>query len=157
MKELASALEKSGFKNVKTLLNSGNVIVESTLNDGTVAKKFEEVVEKTFGFGAHTIVRSMDALKKLEQSDPFKGIPITDKTRLYVTFFSAKADSTLKIPYMSPDKSYRILKVTPTEILSMLDLSRGMGTPDAMGILEKEFGKNLTTRNWNTVQKILVK
>jgi uncharacterized protein (DUF1697 family) len=132
--------------------------VESSEKDPlAVAKKFEAVIQKTFGFSSHTIVRSVDDLQTLAKTDPFKGIPVTDKTRLYVTFFSAKADSKLKIPYVSPDKSYRILRVTNSEIISVLDLSQGMGTVDAMGILEKEFGKNVTTRNWNTVQKLLAK
>ena len=30
-----------------------------------------------------------------------------------------------------------------------------MGTPEAMAVLEKEFGSDLTTRNWNTVLKIV--
>ena len=34
-------------------------------------------------------------------------------------------------------------------------LSPKGGTPEAMGILEKAFGKSLTTRNWNTVKKLL--
>jgi uncharacterized protein (DUF1697 family) len=46
--------------------------------------------------------------------------------------------------------------VTPTEVFSVLDLSKGKGTPDVMSILEKEFGSKLTTRNWNTILKILL-
>ncbi len=158
MKELATALEKVGFKNVKTLLNSGNVLVDTTeKNSSTIAKKIEAIIENKFGFGAHTIVRPIEDLVTLAKTDPFKGIAVTDATRLYITFLSEKPASKLQIPYMSPDKSYRILRVTPTEIISVLTLSASAGTTEAMGILEKEFGKNITTRNWNTVQKLLQK
>jgi uncharacterized protein (DUF1697 family) len=61
----------------------------------------------------------------------------------------------LKIPYTSPEKDFRILEVTNREICSVVDLNLGRGTVEAMSILDKEFGKNITTRNWNTVGKIL--
>lgn len=91
MKELAAALEKVGFKNVKTLLNSGNVLLESSEKSGdAVARKVEGVIEKTFGFGAHTIVRSLEQLKELSATNPFKGIKETDDTRFYITLLSSK-------------------------------------------------------------------
>jgi len=34
-------------------------------------------------------------------------------------------------------------------------LEKRLGTPEAMAVLEKEFGSDLTTRNWNTVLKIV--
>jgi hypothetical protein len=45
--------------------------------------------------------------------------------------------------------------VTPWEVFSVLDLSKGKGTIDTMSILEKEFGPNVTTRNWNTILRII--
>jgi uncharacterized protein (DUF1697 family) len=48
---------------------------------------------------------------------------------------------------------YVIRAVQPGHVVSVLDLDKG-GTIDAMAILEKEFGKQITTRNWNTVEKI---
>jgi uncharacterized protein (DUF1697 family) len=49
------------------------------------------------------------------------------------------------------------LKVAGGELFSVVDLSTGGSTLDAMGFIEKEFGKNATTRNWNTVQKLIPK
>jgi uncharacterized protein (DUF1697 family) len=46
------------------------------------------------------------------------------------------------------------LRVSEREVCSVLTLSPNSGTTKAMDILEKEFGKNVTTRNWNTVIKI---
>ena len=76
--------------------------------------------------------------------------------RLYVTFLSWKTGpGTISIPYSSQKKEFRIIHATPYEVLSVLDLSKGKGTTDLMNILEKEFGSYVTTRNWNTVQKLL--
>ena len=85
---------------------------------------------------------------------PFKKIKTTPQTRLYITFLSDKTSSKLKIPYESPEKDFSILSVTKNEVISVLTLSANRSTTDVMKILEKEFGKKITTRNWNTVVKI---
>jgi len=158
MAKLAEVLKKEGFANVQTLLASGNILLETDVRSTeTIRKKIEAVIEKTFGFTSHTIVRKFAELEKLSKSNPFTKIKLTKDTRFYITFLSEKPKSTLKIPWASANKDYTILKVTDGEICSVLDLSKGMGTIDSMAILEKEFGKNITTRNWNTVQKLLVK
>lgn len=156
MAKLTEVLKKDGFTNVKTLLASGNILLESDLSSTeAIRKKVEAVIEKTFGFTSHTIVRKFADLEKLSKSEPFAKIKVTKDMRLYITFLSEKPKSKLKTPWASADKDYTILKVTDGEICSVLDLSKGMGTVDSMAILEKEFGKNITTRNWNTVQKLV--
>ncbi len=94
-------------------------------------------------------------MEALEQRNPFRNI-VTDKnTRLYVTFLGHKPNSGLKIPYVSPQREFTILDFNSSEVCSVLTLTPGMGTTDSMDILEKEFGKNVTTRNWNTILKLL--
>ena len=157
MARLKQILEDLGYQNVVTLLNSGNVIIETDKqNSKTIRAEIENNLEDTFGFPVRTILLTHAAITALVFSDPFKGIPVTKDTRLYITFLSEKPTSKLKVPYTSEDRSFCILSVTNSEIHSVLDLSRGKGTTDAMNILEKEFGKQITTRNWNTVQKIAV-
>jgi len=73
---------------------------------------------------------------------------------LYVTFLSETSDTSLEIPYESPEKDLRILRASNHEICSVLILSQKRGTVDLMSFIEKEFGKNVTTRNWNTVKKL---
>lgn len=155
MADLKKMLEKMKYENVRTLLNSGNVVFDAPT---TPLKKLnttlEAQFEKTFGFTSAFIVRPMSELEKLIKLDPFKKITVTKDIRLYVSFLPDTPKSALKIPYVSPDKDFTILAVTDGEICSVLDLAKGKGTPDAMGVLEKEFGKNMTTRNWNTVMKL---
>lgn len=155
MTELKKCLEKLGCKNVKTLLNSGNVVFETDKTKPDVLrKKIETQIEKTFGFTSSTIIRSIDELQKLIDSDPFKGIKVTPATRLYVTLLSEKPTTKLKLPYTSPDRNFKILQASDTEVCSWLVVTADRGSVDAMGILEKEYGKNVTTRNWNTVKKL---
>ena len=152
---LRETLEALGYQNVKTLLNSGNVVFESDEKTiDVLAKTIEKKLEEVFNVHIPTILRTYDNIQKLIESDPFKNILVTPQTRLYITFLASKPSSNLPIPYKSPEKDFIILQVTDTEIISVLTLSEKRGTVDAMSILEKEFGKQITTRNWNTVVKI---
>jgi uncharacterized protein (DUF1697 family) len=94
-------------------------------------------------------------IQELADSNPFKKITVTPQMRLYVTFLSEKPKSSLKIPYESPEKDFKIVRVSNNEVCSVLTLSPNTGTVDAMSVLEKEFGRKVTTRNWNTVIKLL--
>ena len=155
MADLKKMLEKMGYENVRTLLNSGNAVFEAALQKPeAIAKDIGERMQKTFGFTCDIVVRSADEIQKLIKENPFKNIKVTPATRLYITFRRTQTKSALKIPYESPEKDFTILKVTEGEIVSVLTLGDN-GTVDAMGILEKEYGKNITTRNWNTVLKLV--
>jgi uncharacterized protein (DUF1697 family) len=156
MEDLKKCFASAGFKNVKTILASGNVLFESSNSDEDVlAKKIADKLKSELGHDVGIQIRSIDEIQKLADRDPFKKIKVTPETRLYVTFLPEKPKSKLKIPYASPEKDFRILEVTNREICSVVDLNLGRGTVEAMSILDKEFGKNITTRNWNTVGKIL--
>ena len=60
-----------------------------------------------------------------------------------------------KVPCSSPDGGLRILRATPGDVCSVVTLSPQKGTIDLMSAVGKEFGKNVTTRSWNTVVKLL--
>ena len=155
MKDLTQALTKAGFKNVKTLLASGNIALDAEKTTPAKLKtEVEAVLKKTFQRDISVVVRSSEQIQKLIASDPFKGIKVTPDTRLYISFLPEPTVSkNLKIPYQSDDGNFQILKVTDTEIISYLIITPDRGSVDLMGILEKEYSKKITTRNWNTVVK----
>jgi uncharacterized protein (DUF1697 family) len=156
MEDLKKAFASVGCKNIRTLLNSGNVIFEASKSDpATLTEKLEQGLKRKFGFGIPVIIRISAELQALEKSEPFIGIEVTPQTRLYVSFLSEKSQSKLKLPYQSPKKTYRILSASAREVCTVLTLSPNTQSTDLMSVLEKEFGKKITTRNWNTVEKIL--
>lgn len=157
MDRLRKAFESLGFRNVKTLLASGNVLFEApSANGSALVKKIEAKLEPTFGHEIGTILRTIENLQDLAAADPFKGIRVTPRTRLFVTFLSEKPKSSLRIPYVSPDKSFRILRLAGGDVCSVLTVGpQWAKNLRNMDILEKEFGKKITTRNWNTVVRIL--
>lgn len=154
MDRLRQMFEDLGYTQVGTLLASGNVVFDAGAEKaGAITTKIEKEIAKVFGFDVHIILRSQKQINALVKAEPFKGIKVTPKTRLYITFLTDKPNSKLKIPYKSMGGGYTIRAVQPGHIVSFLDLAKG-GTIDAMEILEEEFGEQITTRNWNTMMKI---
>lgn len=154
MAELKSMLEKMGCKNVKTILASGNVIFDSEKKITTLlGEAVEQKLNETFGFEVRTLVYDFCDIEKMIALDPFKGIEVTENIRLYVTLLAQKPKSKIRELYVSPDNSFRVLKVTDIALFSVLSV-KDSRTVDAMSIIEKEFGKDVTTRNWNTILKL---
>ncbi len=156
MDDLKTSFEKVGFINVRSVLATGNIIFQSQNTDTeALTATIQEILLKDFNHPIHVILLSDDHVTRLIQKNPFKGIEITKDTRLYVSFRTPGHHiSSLPIPYESPEKDFQILSVTDAEICSVLTLSPDRNTTDVMKILEKEYGKTITTRNWNTVVNI---
>jgi uncharacterized protein (DUF1697 family) len=150
MVDLKELFEKAGFKDVKTILASGNVIFDSNLSPAVAEKKVEEMLRTKYKRDIFVIVRSIDDLKKIDKREPFKDINVTKNIRLYVTFCREKQTN------IKPQKhpGFAVLSVKDREIFSMLELSPTVKTPDVMKVMGKEVGIT-TMRNWNTVQKVI--
>lgn len=157
MDELRKAFEAMGLSNVRTLLATGNVIFEASETDAdALVGVIEAGLTKAFDHNVPVILRRLDHIRELVQSGPFDGVEVTKDTRLYVTFLSEKPLHSLDVPYESPGQDFTILQVSDGEVCSVLTLTEKFRTVDSMKILEKQFGKGITTRNWNTVNKLLL-
>ena len=154
MAELKALFKKLGYTDVRTVLASGNVrfAVGQTTPEALV-KKLETAIAKQWGFDVGVIVRTVGELEKMLKANPFKGVKVTKNTRRYVTFLAAKPATPMKAGKITDE--YEVLKVTAGEVYSVLELNPAMKTPDVMKLLGASYGKKITTRNWNTVMKVL--
>jgi len=154
MIELRKELEKMNFQNVVTLLNSGNIIFDAP--EGDLAKLELSIsihLQKVFGFPIPTILKTADMIYELYSNNPFKDVTLTKDIRRYVSFLWKDIEIDLELPWTSDDTSYKIINKNDKTIISVLDLSVSK-TPKAMEAMEKYFGKDITTRNWNTIERI---
>ncbi len=150
MKDLAALFERAGFKNIKTILNSGNVVFEyKETSPSALVKKIEKAISDKFGFDVDVQVRTLDEIKKLVEKNPFKKFVPDKNNYLCVTFLNNFAG---KLPSSTND-AYKLLPIENNTLCSILDRTKGKST-DFMVILDKTFGKKVTTRNWNTIVKI---
>ncbi len=157
MAELRKELEALSFQNVTTLLNSGNVIFEVKSSEETeLSNRIAQRLEKVFQFPVPTIVISADSILELLNDDPFRDEILTKESRGYVSFLQHKPKTSVQLPWISEDTSLTILRANDKLICSFLDLSKTK-TPQAMNVLEKLYGKQMTTRNWNTIMRIGIK
>jgi uncharacterized protein (DUF1697 family) len=149
MADLKTAMEKAGYTDVVTILASGNVLFSAAKNAS--AKDVEKVIASAFGVAVGVVLRTQDDIRKLVSSDPFKGITVTPDTRLYVTFLPP--DVVLQSTPIPHD--VRVVRSVPTEICSVVTVLAQKNTTDLMAWLDKTYGKSVTTRNWNTILRLL--
>lgn len=157
MAELKKEFEQLGFENISTILNSGNIIFDAIAeNTDSIENIISAHLEKHFDFHIPTIVRTSETINELYLTQPFQKTTLNKDMRLYISFLKSDTKSDLKLPWTSEDGSYKIIGKRDKDILSNLDLAISQ-TPKAMEALEKHFGKDITTRNWNTIEKIVKK
>lgn len=155
MAELRSMFEELGFQNVKTALATGNIGFDTDSTDmAELGTQIHNEILRVFGHDVSVLMRTQANIQALVDADPFEAIEVTPDTRLYVSFLSEKPNHNLKIPYEAPTQDFTIIRVSDEEVCSVLVLSEKSRSVDSMAILEKEFGKGITTRNWNTMLKI---
>lgn len=97
-----------------------------------------------------TIVRPVDALRALLESDPYEAFRLKPGSKRVVTFLRGEPRGRLALPV--EQDGARILRRTGREVLSAYVPSpRGSVF---MTLIEKTFGKDVTTRTWETVIKV---
>jgi len=154
MAALKKAFDAMGFKNVRTVLASGNVIFEAPGKGLELEAKIARGLEKALGFPVKIFLRTLKELQAIVASDPFRSFPAGPDIQLYVTFLARKGAATPPVRLPEPPDDVRIVRIEPGEIYSWLKLSPGVGTPDLMAFLDRSLGQDGTTRNWRTVVRI---
>jgi uncharacterized protein (DUF1697 family) len=152
MDVLKRAFEELGFENVQTVLATGNVVFEAEAVD---VASIEEKLEQACGFAVPTIIRTMAEVRAIAGLKPFKDIVVSVGTRLYVTFLYESTKKPLRISPEIKKEDFEIIAQTSGEVFSVLSLQHTFRTTNAMKILGDMYGKNITTRSWNTVYRIL--
>lgn len=150
MADLKKCFEKLGFKDVKTVLSSGNVVFTGAAKpEINLAKTLETGMARHLPRSFPVIVRTVDHLLALLKADPYYGFRISPKAKRVVTFLSEPHHGALSLP-IELDGA-QILSVKGTEVFTAyVPSERG---PVFMTLIEKTFGKNLTTRTWDTIKK----
>ncbi len=150
MPALKQAFEAAGFTDVRTLLSSGNVVFTArAAAEAALQRKAETAMVKHLGQAFLTIIRRVEALRELLASDPYRGFKLLPRTKRVVTFLLRPPRADVELPIRLEEA--RILRVIGREVYSVyVPDPRG---PDFMRLIERTFGKEVTTRTWETVTK----
>lgn len=87
MTELRELLINSGFKNVKTYIQSGNVILQSNRNSEIIKSQIEQKLLKHFGFEVIVLVKSKSQFQNIYSNCPFSN---TEKEKSYFIMLDDK-------------------------------------------------------------------
>jgi uncharacterized protein (DUF1697 family) len=156
MADLAAMFTAAGCTEVRTYIQSGNVVfVAKAAVAARVPTVVAAAIEKRFGFQSPVVVRTADALRLVGEKNPFLSSRV-DTTRLHVAFLADAATAarvaTLD-PKRSPPDAFRVAK-DRRELY--LHFPNGAGKTKLTNVyLDKTLGTVSTMRNWNTVTKLI--
>jgi uncharacterized protein (DUF1697 family) len=155
MVELKALYEKSGFKNVTTYIQSGNVVFSADKKElNSLPLKISQLIFKNYGYTVPVIIRTADEMETLINENPLLKIKGIDIEKLHVTFLSedphkVNLEKIKEFQYL-PDKYL----ISGKEIY--LSCPNGYGnTKLSNTFFENKLKVTATTRNWRTVNELL--
>lgn len=156
MDELKALCESLGHENVRTYIQSGNVIFDSVDPDQSeISAALGNRLAEIYGFQVKVLTRDRNAFQRIVGGNPFLDETAVDPRALHVTFLSlATSQSALDDIEPAPDDGdqYRFSESFEEVFLFCPD---GYGrTRLSNGFFEKKLGVSATTRNWNTVSRL---
>ncbi|HEY7052510.1 MAG TPA: DUF1697 domain-containing protein [Mycobacterium sp.] len=151
MADVTKTLSDAGFTDVKTILASGNVLLQSRSKADTVRRKAEAALRDVFGYDAWVLVYDIDTVAAISAAYPFKREVAEHHS--YVTFVS-DPDVLDELAALKPGPGERIERgdgVIYWQVARSKTLDSAIGK--TMG--KKRYKASTTTRNLRTLDKLL--
>lgn len=150
LRELLSGL---GYDDVRTYLQSGNVVLSSRVSADRLERELEQQLAAGFGADVRVLVRTRDELADVVARDPL-GKVADNPARYLVSFLSAEPDPDVVRELTTVDVAPEQFVVSGRELYAWHPdgIQR---SPLAKLLSERRLGVVATARNWNTVTKLL--
>jgi uncharacterized protein (DUF1697 family) len=152
MPALKASFEDAGFTDVRTILSSGNVAFSTVItNEREIEREAEDAMTRSLGRSFYTIVRSSGDLKRLLAVNYFDihGIPGTAKRM--VSFMRETREPRVSLPLVRDHASVFLL-IGREAFTAYVPTDKG---PVFMDLIERVFGKDVTTRTIETIKRCL--
>jgi uncharacterized protein (DUF1697 family) len=152
MARLREICEAVGCTDVSTYVQSGNVVLRSTMGAAKLASTLEDAIEAAVGFQPRVIIRKRGDLVKVVDANPY---PDTEPRYLHVGFLSARPTAKAVADLADIDCSPEGFTITGKEIY--LNYVNGAGQSKKLGRVpfEKKLGVSMTARNLRTITKLI--
>jgi uncharacterized protein (DUF1697 family) len=133
------------------VLSSGNVVFDVRRgSEATLQRAAEAAMRERLGQAFLTIVRPVDMLREMLASDPYRPFRLDPSAKRIVTFLRDTPTAGLALP-LERDGA-RLLALSGREVYSAyMPSPKG---PVFMSLIERTFGKEVTTRTWDTVARV---
>lgn len=153
MAQLRSDFESLGYEDVRTYIQSGNVVFPARSGTATsLGKRITKRIEEQHGFRPQLLVLAYDELLAATEANPFPDA-VSDPKTLHFYFLAkpaAKADLAALENARSPSEAYVL-----TDGVFYLHAPDGVGRSRLAASAEKHLGVATTARNFRTVEKVL--
>ncbi|MEU6153498.1 DUF1697 domain-containing protein [Actinosynnema sp. NPDC047251] len=153
MVELRQVLADSGFSDVQTYIQSGNVVLDADTDDeAEVVARIRRGISDKWGKDVPVLVRSHDEMKAIVAANPYLDVE-DDLTKLHVTFLDAVPAADKAAALVPPPGETGVLTLLGREIF--LHVPGGYGRTKLQNVfVERKTGTVSTTRNWKSVLKL---
>jgi uncharacterized protein (DUF1697 family) len=153
MPALREALEEAGFTEVRTYLQSGNVVVESRAKPETVRKKIEKLIKEQFGLEIAVVVRTKAELAAVVKRNPHAKVATNPKA-YQVTFLEKKLPAKVVRELEEAAASGERVVVSGREVYAWHPKTVARSKLWAK-LAGQGLGVTATSRNWTTVEALL--
>lgn len=151
MAELRELMEKTGLNKVKTYIQSGNVVFQSSKSEISLEKIIQESIQVHFGFEVQVLVKSSGALLEIFNNCPFEH-DIKEKSYFIVLSKIPEPHLIEEVNKISFEEEEFIIKNDCLYFYSALGYGK---TKFNMNTFERKLQVNGTARNFNTMLKLL--
>jgi uncharacterized protein (DUF1697 family) len=153
MAEVADALTEAGFTAVKTILASGNVLLDSKSSVKAVRTKTEAALRDTFGYDAWVLAYDLDAVHEVSVAFPFQRE--VEGHHSYVTFVT-DADVLDELAELAEDAGAdELIERGDGVIYWQVPKTGTLDTTIGKTMGKKRYKSSTTTRNLRTIDKVL--
>ena len=155
MERLRALFEEMGFRNVETLIASGNVLFDSAARaSAPIEKKIEHHLFKTLGYDVETFVRTPAELAAVVAAKPFVGSTLhTESNALYVGFLKSAPAADAEARLVALGNDFDEFRVHGREYYWSSRRSMGQSTVTGVAI-ERALKAPSTMRNITTVRRL---
>ncbi|MEQ1606182.1 MAG: DUF1697 domain-containing protein [Pyrinomonadaceae bacterium] len=161
METLRTAFESLGFEDVKSYINSGNLIFnvsrahvsKGIAFEKELSTKIHDAIQKEFGFDISVMIRSMAEIEEIVAWEPFKGQFESHKD-VHVFFLNEKLTDEQVALLLEQGNENELFAIRGRHIACLLKIHI---TDSAVGkgFIDKKLKVAATGRNWRTVNKLL--
>lgn len=150
MTELKRCFEAAGFTNVTTVLSSGNIIFDAPpTQEAALETCAEAAMQRELGRRFSAIIRPVSHLEDILATDPYAAFGVSPEAKRVVSFLRTPAALRTDLPLEAGGA--RVLCLNGREAFTAY--LPGEKSPVFMALIEKAFGKDVTTRTWETVRR----
>lgn len=153
MAELRAALSNAGYGDVRTVAQSGNVVLSSDAEPAALERELAATLRAAFGIDIPVVVRSRDELAAVVELDPL-GDVADDPRRYQVSFLGGEPDRAAVAELERADVDPERVVVHGREVYAWHP--DGIARSELAKLIdERRLGVQVTARNWRTIAKLL--